>query len=137
MLNSLILKPLETVTASLPLIYEDYYENNKNEEGVEHIDIVEFLRKSEILYFVVAVPDSDDNGYRNHSEVQRCANAVPDACKDDAEKEDDIEITESYRNNLKSYYKRYEKANIIKKAEFMDTRQFNNFITNTFIDTTN
>ena len=50
MLNGLAAKPLETVTISLPLIYEEYYEKNKDKVG--YLDIRTFLRKSKILLYL-------------------------------------------------------------------------------------
>ena len=44
MLNGLAAKPLETVTISLPLIYEEYYEKNKDD--VKYLVIRNFLRNS-------------------------------------------------------------------------------------------
>lgn len=45
MLNSLVLKPLETITTSIPLIYKDYYDKNKDKDEVKFINIVDFLKK--------------------------------------------------------------------------------------------
>lgn len=48
LLNALALKPLETVTIALPLIYDEYYNRNKDKKDVSYIDIRNFLSKSRI-----------------------------------------------------------------------------------------
>ncbi len=55
MLNGLAAKPLETVTIALPLIYEEYYEKNK--DTVEYLDIRNFLKNSRIVYRVVSISE--------------------------------------------------------------------------------
>lgn len=134
LLNSLILKPLESITVSIPLIYEDYIENNKNNENIKKIDIKEFLRKSKIVYRVVSISNDDYNRLRDRSEANRLSN-IPAACKEYVKNEDDNEAIKSYEENLKSYYKRYQKAGIIYDLKcFIGASEFNNFINRNFIE---
>ena len=130
LLNSLVLKPLETITISIPLIYEDYYAKNNHKNNVNYIDIVEFLRKSKIIYRVVSLPDNNDNRYRNRSRAILNSNMIPEACKQYAIEENDLNVAQSYQLNLKSFYKRYELAGIINHYDFIENVQFNNFTKN-------
>ena len=133
LLNGLALKPLETITIALPLIYQEYCSKH---EDIETIDIVSFLRKSKIVYRVVcALEDQNDsspgNSFRERADAQRMGNQNPDVCREQGLIEDDYELLESLESNLATYYKRYAEANIILDTDnFMDKRQFNNFINN-------
>lgn len=139
MLNGLILKPLETITVSLPLIYNCYYEINKNKEGIEHIDIVNFLRKTQIIYKVICYYDSG-NDYRERALSRRSGNYSfelrKSGCKKVLENYDieiSQELTENYQDNLNTFYLRYNKAKIInnKIFEYFESeREFNNFFKN-------
>lgn len=137
MLNSLILKPIETVTVSLPLIYESYYEKNKDNDDIKHFDINNFLRKSRIVYKVVCHSDTE-NPYRERSAAYRSGNYSNDlktlGCKKFLEEQSEIELTneltENYQDNLNTFYIRYTKAKIIDTPEydyFISARQFNNY----------
>lgn len=131
MLNGLASKPLETVTISIPLIYEEYYEKNKDNENVNFIDIRNFLRKSKIVYRVVSISDKKEkNRFKNRGNAVRCSNMIPAACRKYAQSEDDEETISSYESSLKTYYKRYEKAGIINYYDFIENINFNNFIIN-------
>ena len=123
LLNDLALKPLECVTVALPLIYKDYL--NKH-EAKEIFDIVDFLRKSVINYYVVVIPEDDENTFRTRTNAKTLGSAVVD----DIIEED--EITKDYESNLKAYYERYKQAGIINSYKFMDTSEFNNFVLTTF-----
>ena len=123
LLNSLALKPLETVTTAIPLIYKDYCENNNPNEK---FDIIEFLRKSVINYYVVLIPDDETNTFRTRTAAKTLANAVVDD-------EEDLELKENYENNLKTFYERYKQAGIINSYKFMDTREFNTFVLDIFM----
>ena len=129
LLNSLISKPLETVTISIPLIYEEYYEKNKDKEGVFPLDIKEFLSKSRIVYRVVSIAD-EPNRFKAHSNAKRCSNMSPAICEKYAIKYDEPQLKYSYSSNLKTYHKRYQKAGIIHDADFIDNNSFENFIQN-------
>ena len=132
MLNGLALKPLETITIALPLIYQDYCSKN----DVESFDIVGFLRKSKIIYRVVcALEDQDDcvseNSFRERGRAFRTGKREPDACLKQGTIDNDYELLESLESNLATYYKRYAEANLILDTDnFMDKRAFNNFINN-------
>ena len=121
LLNSLVLKPLETVTTALPLIYKDYCNKNNPDET---FDMVEFLRNSIINYYVVLIPDDDTNTFRTRTDAKTTSNTVVD--------EKDLELTENYETNLKTYYERYKQAGIINSYKFMDTSEFNNFVLEIF-----
>ncbi len=123
LLNSLALKPLETVTTALPLIYKDYCENNNPREI---FDIVEFLRKTVINYYVVLIPDDETNTFRTRTAAKTLANAVVDG-------DVDLELRENYENNLKTYYERYKQAGIIDSYKFIDTSEFNTFVLDIFM----
>lgn len=128
LLNSLASKPLETVTIALPLIYEEYYEKNKNEKDVSHINIKEFLEESRIIYRVVSFSKDDPNRFKSRGRALRCSNMNPLMCDKYARKYDDRQIGSSYESSLKTYHKRYEKAGIIYDADFVDNISFNKFI---------
>lgn len=131
MLNGLAMKPLETVTVSIPLIYEDYFRNNKNDSEVEWIDIRKFLNKSKIVYRVVSISENyEPNRHRSRGRAYRCSNMIPNACERYAEEELDDEPIKSYESNLRTYYKRYENAGIIYNYDFIENTEFNNFIKN-------
>ena len=117
------LKPLECVTVALPLIYKDYL--NKHEEQ-EIFDIVDFLRKSVINYYVVVIPEDDENTFRTRTNAKTLGSAVVDDITEDDE------LTKDYESNLKAYYERYKQAGIINSYKFMDTSEFNNFVLTTF-----
>ena len=123
LLNNLALKPLETVTTAIPLIYKDYCENNNPEEI---FDIVEFLRKTVINYYVVLIADDETNTFRTRTAAKTLANAVIDD-------EKDLELKENYESNLKTYYERYKQAGIINSYRFMDTSEFNTFVLDIFM----
>lgn len=121
LLNSLVLKPLETVTTALPLIYRDFCQSNNPSKT---FDIVEFLRNAIIKYYVVLIPDDDTNPFRTRTDAKTLANEVVN--------ENDSELTENYGDNLKTYYERYKQAGIINSYKFMDTREFNTFVLDIF-----
>ena len=129
MLNGLAVKPLEKVTIALPLIYEDYYEKNK--DSVEYLDIREFLNKARIVYRVVSISeDYEPNRQRTRARSYRCSNIIPSVCKRFARERRDREIDSSYESSLQTYYRRYERAGILYSAGFVDNIAFNNFIEN-------
>lgn len=132
MLNGLALKPLETITIALPLLYQDYCRRNPN---IEPFDIVGFLRNSEIIFRVVSLPEnielSSHNDQRNRANSYRSGKQRIDVCIKQGLEDEDYELLESYESNLKTYYKRYAEAEIICDTDnFLDTRGFNNFINN-------
>ena len=129
MLNGLAAKPLETVTIALPLIYEEYYEKNKDD--VEYLDIREFLNKSRIIYRVVSISDKyEPNRQRSRGKSYRCSNMIPSICKRLAHERRDRELGSSYESSLQTYHRRYERAGIVYSAGFVDNVAFNNFIEN-------
>lgn len=129
MLNGLAAKPLETVTIALPLIYEEYYEENK--ESVEYLDIRNFLKNSRFVYRVVSISeDYEPNRQRTRSRSYRCSNIIPSVCKQLARERHDRELESSYESSLQTYYRRYERAGIVYSAGFVDNIAFNNFIEN-------
>lgn len=130
LLNGLSLKPLETVVTALPLIYEDYYITHMNQKDVKHIDIEQFLKKSKIIYRVVALIDTD-NPSKSRSMAFRLSRFMPESCNEIFLKEKEDEISKSYKQNLDSFYRRYEKAGIIDDYDFLDVSAFNNFINTT------
>lgn len=131
MLNGLAVKPLETVTIALPLIYEEYYEKNKDE--IEYLDIRKFLASSRIVYRVVSISeDYEANRQRSRGKSYRCSNMIPSACKIYAEEKHDNELVASYESSLQTYHKRYVKAGIVDSAGFVENITFNNFI-NTYL----
>ena len=132
MLNGLAAKPLETVTIALPLIYEEYYEKNK--ENVEYLDIRNFLKNSRVVYRVVSISeDYEPNRQRTRSRSYRCSNIIPSLCKQLARERHDRELESSYESSLQTYYRRYERAGIVYSAGFVDNIAFNNFIENYLI----
>ena len=115
MLNGLAAKPLETVTIALPLIYEEYYEKNKDK--VDFLDIRNFLKNSRVVYRVVSISeDYEPNRQRTRSRL--------------AHERHDRELESSYESSLQTYYRRYERAGIVYSAGFVDNMAFNNFIEN-------
>ena len=127
MLNGLAAKPLETVTIALPLIYEDYYNNN----NVEYLDIRKFLSDSRIIYRVVSISEGyEPNRQRTRARSYRCSNMVPSECRRLAREKHDREIDATYESSLETYHRRYEKAGIVQDAGFVDNVAFNNFIEN-------
>ena len=127
MLNGLAAKPLETVTIALPLIYEDYYENN----DVEYLDMREFLNNSRIIYRVVSIANRyEPNRQRSRGKSYRSSNMIPSVCRKLARKKHDRELDTSYETSLQTYYRRYERAGIVYSAGFVDNVAFNNFIEN-------
>ena len=129
MLNGLAAKPLETVTIALPLIYEEYYEKNK--DNVEYLDIRNFLNNSRIVYRVVSISEEyEPNRQRTRSRSYRCSNIIPSACKKLARERHDKELELSYESSLQTYHIRYERAGIVYSAGFVDNIAFNNFIEN-------
>ena len=129
MLNGLAAKPLETVTIALPLIYEEYYEQNK--DSIEYLDIRSFLDASRIVYRVVSISqDYEPNRQRTRGKSYRCSNMIPESCKKLAEIRHDHELDSSYESSLQTYYRRYERAGIVYSAGFVDNMAFNNFIEN-------
>ena len=129
MLNGLAAKPLETVTIALPLIYEEYYEKNK--ETVEFLDIHNFLKNSRIVYRVVSISeDYEPNRQRTRAKSYRCSNIIPSICKRLAREKHDRELDASYESSLQTYHRRYERAGIVYSAGFVDNMAFNNFIEN-------
>ena len=129
MLNGLAAKPLETVTIALPLIYEEYYEKNKDD--VEYLDIRNFLKNCRIVYRVVSISENyEPNRQRTRARSYRCSNIIPSICKRLANERHDRELSSSYESSLQTYYRRYEKAGIVYSAGFVDNVAFNNFIEN-------
>ena len=129
MLNGLASKPLETVTIALPLIYEEYYEKNK--DNVEYLDIREFLKGCRIVYRVVSISEEyEPNRQRSRGKSYRCSNMIPSICKKLAYEKHDRELDASYESSLQTYHRRYEKAGIVYSAGFVDNVAFNNFIEN-------
>ena len=128
LLNSLISKPLETVTIALPLIYEEYFEKNKQNNDVCYIDIKNFLAKSRIIYRVVSFSKNDKNRFKTRGRALRCSNMNPLMCDKYAREYEDRQLNASYESSLKTYHKRYEKAGIIYDADFVDNISFNKFI---------
>ena len=129
MLNGLAAKPLETVTIALPLIYEEYYEKNKDD--VDYLDIRNFLKNSRIVYRVVSISeDYEPNRQRTRARSYRCSNIIPSICKKLARERHDRELESSYESSLQTYHRRYEKAGIVYSAGFIDNITFNNFIEN-------
>ena len=129
MLNGLAAKPLETVTIALPLIYEEYYEKNKDK--VDNLDIRNFLKNSKIVYRVVSISeDYEPNRQRTRARSYRCSNIIPSSCKKLARERHDKELESSYESSLQTYYRRYERAGIVYSAGFVDNISFNNFIEN-------
>ena len=127
MLNGLAAKPLETVTIALPLIYEEYYNNN----DVEYLDIRKFLANSRIVYRVVSISEEyEPNRQRSRAKSYRCSNMIPSICKKLAHEKHDRELDSSYESSLQTYHRRYEKAGIVYSAGFVDNIAFNNFIEN-------
>lgn len=127
MLNSLASKPLETVTIALPLIYEEYYQNN----DVEYLDIRKFLSSTRIIYRVVSIStDYEPNRQRTRARSYRCSNMIPSACRKLARERHDKELEASYESSLQTYHRRYERAGIVYSAGFVDNIAFNNFIEN-------
>ncbi|WP_458457026.1 hypothetical protein [Methanobrevibacter sp.] len=127
MLNGLAAKPLETVTIALPLIYEEYYEKNK--DNVEYLDIREFLKNSRIIYRVVSISEEyEPNRQRSRGRSYRCSNMIPSTCKRLAQEKHDREIDSSYESSLQTHHRRYERAGIVYSAGFVDNIAFNNFI---------
>lgn len=127
MLNGLASKPLETVTIALPLIYEEYYQNN----DVEYLDIRKFLSSSRIIYRVVSISaDYEPNRQRTRARSYRCSNMIPSACRKLARERHDKELEASYESSLQTYHRRYERAGIVYSAGFVDNIAFNNFIEN-------
>ena len=127
MLNSLVAKPLETVTIALPLIYEDYYNNNE----VEYLDINAFLNNSRIIYRVVSISDEyEPNRQRSRGRSYRCSNMIPSLCRKLAHEKHDHELEASYESSLQTHHRRYERAGIVYSAGFVDNIAFNNFIEN-------
>lgn len=142
MLNSLVLKPLETVTTTIPLIYKDYYLNNKDNDNVKFIDIVDFLKGAVINYYVVLFPDDNPkideeneineyNPFRNRTNAKTLGDTIVEGVYTHSQR-DDIELKESYENILNSYYERYKQAEIINRYEFMATDEFNAFVSQSF-----
>lgn len=132
MLNSLVLKPLETITTSLPLIYKDYYGKNKENDGVEYMDMKDFLRKATINYYVVIFCDEDkeDNPYRTRTFTKTIGNEIVN----EIPRNDDSDLKENYKNNLNTYYERYKKAKIFNFYDYLDPSQVNMFIQDTFVE---
>ncbi len=129
MLNGLAAKPLETVTIALPLIYEDYYEKNK--DNVEYLDIRKFLSSSRIIYRVVSISDElNPNRQRTRANSYRSSTAVASLCRSLARKRHDRELESTYESSLETYHRRYERAGIVYSAGFVDNVAFNNFIEN-------
>ena len=127
MLNGLAAKPLETVTIALPLIYEDYYNNN----DVEYLDIRKFLSDCRIIYRVVSISaDYEPNRQRSRARSYRCSNMIPSVCRKLAQEKHDHELDASYESSLQTYHRRYERAGIVYSADFVDNIAFNNFIEN-------
>ena len=132
MLNSLVLKPLETITTSLPLIYKDYYGKNKENDGVEYMDMKDFLRKATINYYVVIFCDGDkeDNPFKTRTFTKTMGNEIVN----EIPRNDDSDLKENYKNNLNTYYERYKKAKIFNFYDYLDPSQVNMFIQDTFVE---
>ena len=132
MLNSLVLKPLETITTSLPLIYKDYYGKNKENDGVEYMDMKDFLRKATINYYVVIFCDGDkeDNPFKTSTFTKTMGNEIVN----EIPRNDDSDLKENYKNNLNTYYERYKKAKIFNFYDYLDPSQVNMFIQDTFVE---
>lgn len=129
MLNGLAVKPLETVTVSLPLIYEEYYKKNQDQGSVKWIDIKEFLDKSKIVYRLVSISEGHNpNRFRTRTNAYRCSSFIPISCNKYAQAEEDDEPIKSYESNLRPFYKRYQNAGIINHYDFIENTEFNNFI---------
>ena len=129
MLNGLAAKPLETVTIALPLIYEDYYE--KNRDNVEYLDIRNFLKNSRIIYRVVSISEEfESNRQMSRGKSYRCSNMIPSICKRLARQKQDRQLDATYESSLETYHRRYERAGIVYSAGFVDNIAFNNFIEN-------
>lgn len=127
MLNGLASKPLETVTIALPMIYEEYYDKNRNE--IEYLDIRRFLSTSRIIYRVVSISeDYEPNRQRTRSRSYRCSRMIPSSCRRLAGERHDRELDSSYESSLETYHRRYERAGIVYSAGFVDNMAFNNFI---------
>jgi hypothetical protein len=127
MLNGLASKPLETVTIALPMIYEEYYEKNRN--NIERLDIRKFLSDSRIIYRVVSISeDYEPNRQRTRSRSYRCSRMIPSSCRRLAGERHDRELDSSYESSLETYHRRYERAGIVYSAGFVDNMAFNNFI---------
>ena len=127
MLNGLAAKPLETVTIALPLIYEEYFQNNE----VEYLDIRKFLSNCRIIYRVVSISeDYEPNRQRTRARSYRCSNMIPSVCKKLAREKHDHELDSSYESSLQTHHRRYERAGIVFSAGFVDNIAFNNFIEN-------
>lgn len=128
LLNGLAVKPLESVTIALPLIYEEYYNKNK-QNGIKHLDIENFLKNSRIIYRVVSISEEyNPNRFRSRSNTYRCSNITPIACTKYAQAEEDDEPIKSYEGSLKAFHRRYLDAGIIQSADFIENIEFNNFI---------
>lgn len=135
-LNGLAMKPLETVTIAIPLIYEEYFNKNKH-NGIEHLDINEFLKNSRIIYRVVSISEEyNPNRLKAKSNAYRCSNMTPIPCTKYAIAEEDEEPIKSYESSLKFFYRRYVDAGIIQSADFIENIEFNNFI-NKHLETKN
>lgn len=125
--NSLVSKPIETVTIAIPLIYEEYYEKNKDQEDVKHIDIKKFLEDSKIIYRVVSKSDETRNRHRGRSDNYRCS-FYSKKCKEYAEENREFSILHSYESNLLTYHKRYEAAGILFDTDCIEDVAFDRFI---------
>ncbi|MBQ6512538.1 hypothetical protein [Methanobrevibacter sp.] len=129
MLNGLAAKPLETVTIALPLIYEEYYEKNKDK--IEYLNIKDFLSNSRIIYRVVSISENyEPNRQRSRGKSYRNSNMIPSICRKLAQERHDHELDSSYESSLETYHRRYERAGIVYSAGFVDNIAFNNFIEN-------
>ena len=85
LIESLELKPLESILVALPVIYRDYVE----EHDAEKINIKKFLEKCEKEIWVIALPDKN----RNRGHVQR-------------------RRTDSYYKKIEKQYDRLKMANV-------------------------
>ena len=85
LLESLELKPLESILIALPVIYKDY----ADEHNTEKINIKKFLEKCEKEIWVIALPDKN----RNRGHVQR-------------------RRTDSYYKKIEKQYDRLKMANV-------------------------
>ena len=129
LLNGLAVKPLETVTVSLPLIYEEYFEKNK--DSVNWMDIREFLRESIIVYRLVTISENyTSNRHRDRAKSYRCSSFTPIPCNKYAIEEEDQEPIKTYEANLSTYYKRFKESEVIDYYDFLENIEFNNFIKN-------
>lgn len=127
LLNGLAFKPLETVTVSIPLIYEEYFEKNK--DLVKWMDIREFLRKSIIVYRLVTISEGyTPNRQKSRGKAYRCSSFPPIPCNKYAIEEEDHEVVKTYEANLKTYYKRFKESEVIDYYDFLENTEFNNFI---------